>query len=95
MNLQLPINIKLLFMLSLKTYKIKLYYLGYKIIKEMITTNVKTVVTWCGWKDCDCRKGQGGFWGAYNILFLNIDDGYMGVQLIIILYDLCSLLYTC
>lgn len=81
-------------MLSLKTCKIKLYYLGYKIIEGMITTNVKTVVTWGGWKNCDCRKGQGGFWGACNILFLNMDDGYMGVWLIIILYVLCSLLYT-
>ena len=39
------------FTLRLKPYKIKLYYLGCTIIKRMITTNGKTVVTWGGWKN--------------------------------------------
>ena len=47
------------FTLRLKTCKIKLYYLGCTIIKRMITTNGKTVVTWGGWKNNDCRKGWG------------------------------------
>ena len=40
-------------------------------------------------------KRREGFWDGYNILFLDMDNGYMAVWFIIILYVLCSLLYTC
>lgn len=51
----------------------------------MITTNVKT-----GWVEALwLHKGTKDLWSAYNSLFLNIDDGYMGV-----LYVSYSLLYT-
>lgn len=60
----------------------------------MITTNVKSVVAWGGWKVVTAKRRE-GFWDGYNILFLDMDNGYMAVWFIIILYVLCSLLYTC
>lgn len=48
------------------------------------------------WKSGDCRRGVGAY-GALNnnILLLDMDDGYIVVQFIIILYVLYSLLHIC